>query len=98
MVVSPDGEALTLFQGMSARERRQEITKMLLDRGSVLVSDLAQQLGVSDVTIRSDLAALERQGSLQRIHGGAVRPPDGSRLYALPGPSRPDGCLKRCIG
>ena len=71
---------------------------MLLDRGSVLVSDLGQRLGVSDVTIRSDLAALERQGSLQRIHGGAVRPPDGSRLSPFQDRLGRNGRLKRSIG
>lgn len=83
---------------MSARERRQEITRFLLERGSVRVSDLAQQLGVSDVTIRSDLAALERQGSLQRIHGGAIRPADGGRQTPFQDRLGRNGRLKRWLG
>jgi len=83
---------------VSARERRQEITRFLLERGSVRVSDLAQQLGVSDVTIRSDLAALERQGSLQRIHGGAIRPADGGRQTPFQDRLGRNGRLKRWLG
>jgi ribose transport system substrate-binding protein len=71
---------------------------MLLDRGSVRVSDVAHQLGVSDVTIRSDLAALERQGALQRIHGGAVRPADVIRLTPFQDRLGRNGRLKRWIG
>lgn len=83
---------------MSARERRQEITRLLLERGSVRVSELAPQLGVSDVTVRSDLAALERQGSLQRIHGGAIRPADGSRQTPFQDRLGRNGRLKRWLG
>ena len=36
------------------------------------VSALAELLGVSEVTIRRDLEALERRGLLERTHGGAV--------------------------
>jgi ribose transport system substrate-binding protein len=71
---------------------------MLLERGSVRVSDVAHQLGVSDVTIRSDLAALERQGALQRIHGGAVRPADGIRSTTFQDRLGRNGRLKRWIG
>jgi ribose transport system substrate-binding protein len=70
----------------------------LLERGSVRVSDLAPQLGVSDVTIRSDLSALERQGSLQRIHGGAIRPADGSRQTPFQDRLGRNGRLKRWLG
>jgi DeoR family galactitol utilization operon repressor len=39
---------------------------------SVNVSALAKQLGVTAVTARADLAALEEEGMLVRTHGGAV--------------------------
>ena len=39
----------------------------------VRVSMLSEMLGVSEVTIRRDLEALERRGLLERTHGGAVR-------------------------
>jgi DeoR/GlpR family transcriptional regulator of sugar metabolism len=44
-----------------------------LEEDSVgLVSNLADQLEVSESTIRRDLEELETQGLIQRIHGGAV--------------------------
>ncbi|MGY0021713.1 DeoR/GlpR family DNA-binding transcription regulator [Streptomyces sp. cg35] len=38
----------------------------------VSVSELAHRLGVSDMTVRRDLDALESQGLVRRVHGGAV--------------------------
>lgn len=46
--------------------------QLLMERGSVEVSELAPQLGVSTVTIRSDLAAFEDQGLVTRSYGGAA--------------------------
>ena len=41
------------------------------------VAKLTEHFGVSDPTIRKDLAVLEQKGLLKRTHGGAVsvRPP-----------------------
>jgi DeoR/GlpR family transcriptional regulator of sugar metabolism len=36
------------------------------------VSDLAENFGVSEMTVRRDLSALARDGKLERVHGGAV--------------------------
>ncbi len=57
---------------MSSDNRRTVILKELEDRGSVGVVDLATRLGVSEMTIRRDLADLEKEGGVRRIHGGAV--------------------------
>jgi len=53
-------------------ERHREIVACLDGRGSASVAELAQRFGVSEVTIRKDLAELEREGLLQRTYGGAV--------------------------
>ena len=55
----------------SPEERRQRIVE-LLSRGSVAVPQLARKLGVSAITIRRDLAALESSGKLLRVRGGAM--------------------------
>mgnify|MGYP000932904123 FL=1 len=34
---------------------------------------MASELGVSEVTIRSDLSELEQEGLLKRVHGGAIQ-------------------------
>jgi ribose transport system substrate-binding protein len=72
--------------------------RLLQAQGSVRVSELSRQLGVSDVTIRSDLAALERKSQLQRIHGGAIRPPNGGERTCFQDIPGRDGRLKRWIG
>ncbi|MHA7862334.1 DeoR/GlpR family DNA-binding transcription regulator [Tessaracoccus sp. Y36] len=51
--------------------RESEIMSRLSDDGALTVSSLAADLGVSEVTIRGDLRALEQQGMLVRTRGGA---------------------------
>lgn len=41
-------------------------------RGFATVSDIAAELGVSEITVRRDLTRLEAQGHLTRTHGGAL--------------------------
>jgi DeoR/GlpR family transcriptional regulator of sugar metabolism len=53
-------------------ERHRRIEGILRERRVVRVSTLSEQIGVSEVTIRRDLEALERRGVLERTHGGAV--------------------------
>ena len=57
---------------MSSEERRAAILSMLDRATSVQVKQLAEAFGVSRVTARADLDALERDGKLRRTHGGAV--------------------------
>lgn len=56
----------------SSVERRSEILALLQQTNSQKVEALAQHFGVSSVTIRSDLNALEQQGFITRSHGFAV--------------------------
>ncbi len=53
-------------------ERENQILEILSETGKVLVSELADRLGVSRVTIRKDLDELERRKILRREHGYAV--------------------------
>jgi DeoR/GlpR family transcriptional regulator of sugar metabolism len=55
-----------------ARERQQLIARLVQEHGRARVADLAERFGVSTVTIRKDLAALEAQGRVTRAHGGAI--------------------------
>ncbi|WP_375295462.1 DeoR/GlpR family DNA-binding transcription regulator [Paenibacillus doosanensis] len=56
-----------------AQERKELILQALFRDGKVKVIPMAEQLGVSTETIRRDLDALEAEGKLQRVYGGAVR-------------------------
>ncbi|MCI1032239.1 DeoR family transcriptional regulator [Raoultella terrigena] len=53
-------------------ERREQIIQRLRQQGSVQVNDLSLLFGVSTVTIRNDLAFLEKQGIAVRAYGGAL--------------------------
>lgn len=55
------------------QDRRQRILQELEEKGRVRVTELSQQLGCSEMTIRSDIKALQAEGRLHRVHGGAVR-------------------------
>ena len=46
--------------------------------GLVRTASLAAALGTSEVTVRQDLAVLDREARVRRVHGGAVRPGVGS--------------------
>lgn len=54
------------------RARREEIISLLYRNGACDVSQLASEVGVSEATIRRDLALLESQGAIERQWGGAV--------------------------
>lgn len=57
---------------MLAAERHSRILEQLHKNKTVTVSELSQELDVSEVTIRKDLIKLEGEGLLTRIHGGAT--------------------------
>jgi len=52
--------------------RQQFIIDQIALKGSVNVIELAETIGVSDMTIRRDLRELENSGLIRRFHGGAV--------------------------
>lgn len=54
-------------------ERRQALINAVRTRGRLEVATAASELGTSTETIRKDLIALEAQGLLRRVHGGALR-------------------------
>ncbi len=58
---------------MPAEARRLHIIDLLNKTGGVVsVSDLAEKLQVSEMTIRRDLDWLENRSILTRVHGGAM--------------------------
>jgi len=71
---------MSQHNGMLNEERRRSILEMMQRDGRVLVADLAQQFGTSQITIRKDLELLDTQGLIQRTHGGALPIPIGALL------------------
>jgi DeoR/GlpR family transcriptional regulator of sugar metabolism len=58
---------------LSQQERMQEVLRLLETRDRVHVAELSKAFAVSEVTVRSDLSQLARQGLVARVRGG-VRP------------------------
>lgn len=56
----------------SAYERQQAILELVNRLESIRVSELAEQLDVSESTIRTDLEVLDERGLLVRVRGGAI--------------------------
>lgn len=57
---------------MLAAERHAKITAALRRDGAVKVVELADVLGVSEMTIRRDLDLLDERELLRKVHGGAI--------------------------
>lgn len=61
------------MSGAIPEERRLEIIETVRTQLLVRADELALRFGVSVETIRRDLLALERQGFVRRVYGGATR-------------------------
>jgi len=57
---------------LTTYERRQSLLEILRKQPGLRVPELATALDVSAGTVRNDLNALEEEGRLKRVHGGAV--------------------------
>lgn len=57
---------------METNKRKQKIMDLLKTNGSVKVADLSEMFKISEVTIRTYLADMEKKGLLSRVHGGAI--------------------------
>ncbi|MEZ2444422.1 DeoR/GlpR family DNA-binding transcription regulator [Chitinophaga sp. RCC_12] len=57
---------------MNFQLRKQKILALLHAKGEVATGELAQTLGISEITIRRDLNQLSDDGLLYRTHGGAI--------------------------
>ncbi|MET7271229.1 substrate-binding domain-containing protein [Streptomyces flaveolus] len=55
-------------------QRHERVLEIVRRRGGLRVTELAQELGVSAVTVRRDVEALAEQGRLTRLHGSVSWP------------------------
>lgn len=53
--------------------RRKKILQLLEEKSQILVPQLSQSFGVSEVTIRNDLDVLEKKNMLIKVRGGAIK-------------------------
>ena len=66
------------------KEREKHILQKILKSKSVTVKELARELYASEPSIRRDLTALEAQGFIRRVHGGAVLEERSDSLVKIP--------------
>ncbi|MEA3334546.1 MAG: DeoR family transcriptional regulator [Chloroflexota bacterium] len=64
---------------MMPTDRHRYILKQLSDQNTVRIEDLAEQLGVSGMTIHRDLKRLDQAGQLKKVRGGAILPDETTR-------------------
>lgn len=57
---------------MTAADRQERIALLLAQSGYAAIADLADHLGVSEMTVRRDLDVLAQKGLAERAHGGAL--------------------------
>ncbi len=57
---------------MNKHQRHQTILNAVQAAGRVRVTELSEELEVSEMTVRRDLEEMESGGFLTRVHGGAV--------------------------
>lgn len=58
--------------GLHAESRHRYILERLRLKGRIEVPEIAAQLNVTQVTVRRDLAAMNKKGLLKKTYGGAV--------------------------
>ena len=80
---SGSGSGAGVSAGFSTGERRDRVRALIEERAFASVAELSAEFGVSAVTVRNDLNALELEGGVRRIRGGAM-PFDGARLRERP--------------
>ncbi|MGV8966741.1 MAG: DeoR/GlpR family DNA-binding transcription regulator [Cellulomonas sp.] len=57
---------------LPASVRRERMLEMITDRQFVRVAELSDIFGISDVTVRADLDALDSSNVVRRVRGGAM--------------------------
>jgi DeoR/GlpR family transcriptional regulator of sugar metabolism len=73
-------DAVNDLRNLSPPERMEHVLRLLEDRESLQVTELSEAFAVSEVTVRSDLAELARQGLVSRIRGGVRALHSGSEV------------------
>jgi DeoR/GlpR family transcriptional regulator of sugar metabolism len=71
-----------IMNKMDVQKRRLETAELIEQRGEAKVAELSALFGVSDMTIRRDLEALQREGIIKRVRRGAISAT--SRSYEPP--------------
>lgn len=67
-----------------SKEREKQILEMLLKRKKITVKEVANELYVSEPSVRRDFTSLEKQNLIKRVHGGAIIDESGLSKNKIP--------------
>ena len=87
-----------MSEPLPAPLRRERMLELIGRAGFARVAELSEAFQVSDVTVRSDLDALDAQQSIRRVHGGAVLRTGGVREASFEEALESSADEKRRIG
>jgi DeoR family glycerol-3-phosphate regulon repressor len=79
-----NGDAWRRLAAGPGPARRRALRQVISERGFLSVSQIAKEIGVSEMTVRRDFDILEREGAIERAHGGAVVTSHAAQLQAEP--------------
>ncbi|NSL91200.1 DeoR/GlpR transcriptional regulator (plasmid) [Chitinophaga sp. Mgbs1] len=83
---------------MGFQERKRKILKILEKTESMDVQEMADELGISAITIRRDLQQLAAEELLIRTHGGAMKAPPQHPFTAFADKEQVASARKKYIG
>ncbi|GAB3445716.1 DeoR/GlpR family DNA-binding transcription regulator [Streptomonospora sediminis] len=92
-----EGEPTAAMRYDAAPDRRRRILEALSRDGFLSVRALAENLGVSDMTVRRDLRKLEEAGEVRVVHGGASLPHGTLRTPDFVGRAQRSAAAKRSL-
>lgn len=75
MSAAEEAAMSSVAQRSSSSSRRSQIVELVKAQGWARIDDLADQFGVSTMTIHRDLDHLDSQGMLRKVRSGAEAPP-----------------------
>lgn len=58
---------------MTAKSRHLELIQLLEEHEMLTIAEISEQLNISTVTVRRDIAKLDSEGLVRRVPGGALR-------------------------
>src|SRR5438552_15917156 len=85
------------LRNLSQSERMEHVLRLLETRDYIQVAELSEAFAVSEVTVRSDLTELARQGLVARIRGGVRALQQGQSEAGFDLRLRPEADQKRAI-
>ncbi|NBE55738.1 LacI family DNA-binding transcriptional regulator [Streptomyces boluensis] len=80
---------------MLTEERREALLRLVERRGAIKVKDVAEEMGVSAVTVRQDVRDLAARGLVVRVHGGVMSPAAAQSADKAAGPSVPRPAMRQ---